>query len=142
MTLRPALVASMLAAAITFAACGDDDDDGNGGDSPASLSITTDEQGIRAPESVEAGLTTITLENAGKDDHEAQLIRIDEAHTHEDVLSSSQARARGYRTGLPAVAVSGRPSPERLGPRRRFSSRAATRSSTRARRSRRALRSR
>ena len=86
MMLRPALAASMLAAAMTFAACGDDDDDGNGGDSPASLSITADDQGISAPESVEAGLTTITLENTGKDDHEAQLIRIDEGHTHEDVL--------------------------------------------------------
>jgi hypothetical protein len=89
MTLRTALAASMLAA-VTFAACGDDDDDGNGadagGESAASLSITVDDKGIRAPESAPAGLTTITLENAGEDNHEAQLIGIEGSHTDRDVL--------------------------------------------------------
>ena len=57
MTLRTALAANMLAAALIFAACGDDDDDGaEQGDRPQQFSIAADEQGIRAPESVDAGL--------------------------------------------------------------------------------------
>jgi len=85
MTLRTALAANMLAAALIFAACGDDDDGADGG-SAATVSITADEQGISAPESVDAGLAEITLENTGEENHEAQLIRVEGNHTHEDVL--------------------------------------------------------
>ena len=82
MRLPGALTALMLAAAMALAACGDDD--GGGGSrrrgrrrNPLSIDVT--DQGIEAPQSVEAGLVEITLTNSGKGSHEAQLIRLEEA---------------------------------------------------------------
>jgi hypothetical protein len=92
MKLRRALAALMLATAMTLAACGDDDDDGGGGGGGSEaadvtqLSIDVTDQGIEAPQSIEAGLVEITLMNSGKDGHEAQLIRLDGGHTAEQAL--------------------------------------------------------
>ena len=91
-----------------FAACGsDDDEDSAGGDSagsskPAAFAITTSESGkkvtIDAPETIEAGLTEITLENAGKGSHDAQLVRVDGDQTAEQVLSEVLESGEGAPT--------------------------------------------
>jgi hypothetical protein len=91
MKVRRALAGLMLAAAIPLAACGDDDDDaGGGGGGEAAevtqLSIDVTDQGIEAPQSVEAGLVEITLMNSGTGGHEAQLIRLEGGHTAEQAL--------------------------------------------------------
>lgn len=90
MKLRRALPVLMLATAIPLAACGDDDDDGGsgGGDTAdvAQLSIDATDQGIEAPQSIEAGLVEITLTNSGLGPHEAQLIRIAGGHTADQAL--------------------------------------------------------
>ena len=88
MTLRTALTAATVALALAVAACGDDDDDGGTEESaaPTALSIVANDDGIQAPASAEAGLVEITLENAGKDDHEAQLIGLEGDHTAKEVL--------------------------------------------------------
>jgi plastocyanin len=73
----------------SLAACGDDDDDGGGGGGGADvapLSIDVNDQGIDAPQSIEAGLVKITLTNSGLGPHEAQLIRIAGGHTADQAL--------------------------------------------------------
>ena len=89
MKLTTPLAAAMLALVFALSACGDDDDDGGTEDqsSATALSIITGDKGIQAPASVEAGLVEITLENDGKDNHEAQLIRLEGGHTAEEALS-------------------------------------------------------
>jgi hypothetical protein len=87
MTLKFALAACLAAAAMTFVACGDDDDEsGEKEASAVALSILATDKAIEAPKSVEAGLVEITLENNGKDDHEAQLIEVRDGHTAQDAL--------------------------------------------------------
>ena len=87
MTLRTALTAATVALALALAACGDDDDDdAEEGAAPTALSIVANDDGIQAPASAEAGLVEITLENAGKDDHEAQLIGLKGDHTAKEAL--------------------------------------------------------
>jgi len=80
---------------MSLAACGDDGS-GKGGKAatpaaPTPLAITTsDAAGKRfstqAPSSIKGGLVELTFTNAGKDGHEAQLVRIDEGHTAQDAV--------------------------------------------------------
>ena len=91
MKVRRALPALLLATAIPLAACGDDDDDGGGGGGGdaahvAQLSIDATDQGIEAPQSIEAGLVEITLTNSGLGPHEAQLLRLTGGHTADQAL--------------------------------------------------------
>jgi hypothetical protein len=91
MKVRRALPALLLATAIPLAACGDDDDGGGGGGGGdaadvAQLSIDVTDQGIEAPQSIEAGLVEITLTNSGLGPHEAQLLRVAGGHTAEQAL--------------------------------------------------------
>jgi hypothetical protein len=99
MKLTALLAAVMLAAVMALAACGDDDDDENGGGGggdetaeAATLEIESTEAGggersrISAPESVEAGLVEVSFTNAGKKDHEAQILRLEGGHTAEEAL--------------------------------------------------------
>ena len=89
MKLITALAATMFA--LTLTACGDDDDDGGGGEdqsSAAPLAIVATDKGIQAPASVEAGVVEISLQNEGKQNHEAQLIRLDDGHTADEALKA------------------------------------------------------
>ena len=56
--------------------------------SAIALSIIGTDSGLQAPKSVEAGVAEITFENTGKNEHEAQLIRIEGDHTPQDVIDS------------------------------------------------------
>ncbi len=97
-TARLAVV--VLTAALTLTACGDDDEDEGGGGSratatPQRLAIQVSPQGknkftLRAPTSVKAGVTEITLTTPAGDrtTHDAQLVRVEGNHTVDEVLES------------------------------------------------------
>lgn len=84
---------------VGVAACGDDNDDADDAAKEATpLQITTSDAGSKryrteAPKSVEGGLVKLTFTNAAKDEHEAQLIRIDEGHTAREVLKLLAAQS-------------------------------------------------
>jgi uncharacterized cupredoxin-like copper-binding protein len=82
--------------ALVAAGCGDDDTDksSKSTDEPSkatTMSVTTTDIGKKkfkteAPRSIEGGLVKVDFHNAGKVPHEASLVRIDGAHTVEEVL--------------------------------------------------------
>ena len=87
--------------ALVAAGCGDDDEDKSSKSTdeptkPTTMSITTTDIGkkkfkMEAPKSIEGGLVKVDFRNAGKVPHEAQLVRIDGAHTVEEVLKITGA---------------------------------------------------
>jgi hypothetical protein len=102
-------------------ACGDDDDDGNGDEATPTedaeptevegtpvegvsgrLDITALEYSFEGvPASQPGGLTTITLDNIGAEDHQAQIVRLNEGVTLEQFQTALQAD----ESGLEAVAL-------------------------------------
>src|SRR3954462_7261955 len=88
---HPLRAAGLLALAVSvplIAGCGDDDKGKSA--KPATMSITTSDAGAKkfkmtAPSSVEGGLVNVTVHNASKVPHEAQLIKID-GHTAQQAL--------------------------------------------------------
>jgi len=100
MTRAIATIAAALVAASGVAACGDDDD--KGADTPAEPAKTTaaptpaafaidatadgKKKAMTFPASVKAGLVTLTLTNSDKKPRSAQVVRIDDAHSVDDVL--------------------------------------------------------
>ena len=97
-----ACAGALALAAIAIGGCGDDGG-GDGGDSgsepkPLAIEETEPSQGrfaIEAPSSVEAGAYEISFKNAGRADHEAQLIRIEGEQTLPQTLRALQAVAQG-----------------------------------------------
>jgi plastocyanin len=97
-TVAAAVALALAAAPLALAACGDDDDDASAGKAaaakppaPATLAIRTSDAGTErfqtiAPKSIAGGRVALTFTNAGQDPHEAQLVRIDGAHTPQDAL--------------------------------------------------------
>lgn len=97
---RRRVVARSVAAALTgvslsLAACGGDDDTSTtkaaAPQPPTPLAITTSDAGAKrfsteAPASIKGGLVELTFSNAGKGTHEAQLLRLDGAHTAQEAL--------------------------------------------------------
>jgi len=91
----------LVAAAVCLvpAACGSDDDDSSSGGSSdssetASLTFETTEPSkgkvaIAGPDTIEAGMTEITLKNSGKGTHDAQILRVEGDRTVDEVLSNS-----------------------------------------------------
>ena len=87
--------ASLLALALAAAGCGDDDDD-NGGSAdegqPAQLEIRATASGERkaleVPETVPAGLVTISLRNEDETPREAQVIRVTGGQDPEEVVQA------------------------------------------------------
>jgi hypothetical protein len=107
MTFRrlPVLLAAA-ALCLVPAACGSDDDDSasSGGSSESSeaaavtFETTEPSKGkvaIAGPETIEAGLTEITLKNAGKGPHDAQILRVEGDRTVDEVLSNSTDSKEG-----------------------------------------------
>ena len=88
-----AVLAAMATVAMASVACGDDDD-GPGGDggeaaSVQTLEITADAKGaLTVPATAPPGATEITLDNRGKGDAEAQLVRIEGDRSAEEVFSA------------------------------------------------------
>lgn len=85
--------------------CGDDDEGGSTGSEPsasesaATLEVSVTEDGqkaiLDAPESSEAGLTEITLNNEGRKPHAGQLIRVTGEHDEAEVLEGLESAIRG-----------------------------------------------
>lgn len=88
------LALALAVAPLSRAACGDDDSKGSkttATKAPTPLAITTSDAGskrfrTKAPTSIEGGLVELTFTNAGKDGHEAQLLRIDGVHSARGAL--------------------------------------------------------
>jgi hypothetical protein len=82
-------------------ACGDDDDDSSGADSdaPTKLAVKVTEVGkgsrLSVPKSLEAGPATVSLRNAGKAPHDAQIIRVEGDQTVDQVLKAIDASGEG-----------------------------------------------
>lgn len=101
LTARRSVALALAVIPLGLAACGDDDaEQGTGAKEPAApaatppaasaLAITTSDAGperfsTKAPKSIKGGLVKLTFTNAGKDDHEAQLVRIGD-HTPEEAV--------------------------------------------------------
>jgi hypothetical protein len=99
----PALLAAA-ALCLAPAACGSDDDSSSGGssesDEAASITFETTEPSkgkvaISGPETVEAGMTEITLKNSGKGPHDAQILKVEGDRTVDEVLSNSTDSKEG-----------------------------------------------
>lgn len=90
-----------LAAALLIAACSGTPTGSAASSAPAAspsaggttgeLAITGTDFAFELPASVPAGVTKITMKNAGKEDHQAQLVRIAEGKTMEDLSKALQA---------------------------------------------------
>ena len=102
--MRQGIALTLIAAALSLSACGGDDDssggDGGEGSSEAAtltMEISGPDQAtkITAPETAEAGLTTIELTNSAKGEHGIQLASFDEGHTAEEALAAGGAWADG-----------------------------------------------
>jgi len=106
------------ALALGAIACGDDDGDGDGeeptatagaeptaGETPSAaggeLEIRATEYQFQAPASISGGLTHITLNNAGGEDHQALLFLLNEGVTLQDFSAALQADD----TGAQALAM-------------------------------------
>ena len=115
------LLVLLSALLILGAACGGGDDDGDtdaGGDTETTenetpdggeteaggggLTITAVDFAFKVPASVPAGETEITLENAGKEEHELQLVPLsDDAPDVEKLLDMPQKEAEKFFAGKP-----------------------------------------
>ncbi len=80
-------------AALGVAACGDDEDSAStpaAAPKPTVLAITTTDIAkgfsMKAPATIKGGLVEIRFTNASKAPHEAQLVRMEDGHTRQEVL--------------------------------------------------------
>jgi hypothetical protein len=87
------LVLAALPAAALAAGCGDDDDNASESSKPKGLALRISGSGknlrLTAPKTAPAGLTRITLTNAAKGEHSAQLGRVDPGHTAQQGLAAA-----------------------------------------------------
>ncbi|HEX7121535.1 MAG TPA: hypothetical protein VF178_04125 [Gemmatimonadaceae bacterium] len=91
--------AAMLALTASCAASDQTDRTGAVGVAPAEVLLTATDGALQAPDTVPAGWTTLRLVNQGNEPHMAQLIRLDDGRTVEDLLQyySAPFEARGPR---------------------------------------------
>ncbi|MEX2158598.1 MAG: hypothetical protein WEB04_04270 [Dehalococcoidia bacterium] len=118
-----AAIVVMLAGALALgaAACGDDKDKDEDATptsaaaepteeqvsvEPGTLPITTLEYRFEAPETISGGLTAITLDNPGGEDHQAQLLKLNEGVTMEQLSDALSADESGA-AALALVTVGG-----------------------------------
>jgi plastocyanin len=73
----------------------------------ATLAVTGKEYAFDLPASVPAGVTAITLTNAGKEEHQAQLVKIADGKTITDLLGALQSPDQS--AALKLVTLSGGP---------------------------------
>lgn len=86
--LRCLSVAVFLAALVLLAACGGQEEAGG-----ASLVVTATEYAFEVPPEVEAGFVTILMENAGREPHHLQLVRLNDGVTIEAFQAALQTEA-------------------------------------------------
>jgi hypothetical protein len=115
---RGAALALAFAGLGLAAGCGGDDD-GDGGAQPRTLEITATGSGRQArfelPKSTEGGLTEVRLTNSGKDEQEAQLIRVEGDHSVREVLEVIQGEGGRIPSWLRAQGGVGTTQPGKTG---------------------------
>jgi plastocyanin len=87
-----------LATTLLLANCSSDRHSAQGGSAagashpnPATVTVTATDFGYSAPDTIAAGTTTVRLVNTGKELHQAQLLRLEEGKTLEDVAKALKA---------------------------------------------------
>lgn len=74
---------------------------------PATLAVTGKEYAFDLPASAPAGVTAITLTNAGKEEHQAQLVKIADGKSMTDLLAALQSPDQS--AALKIITLSGGP---------------------------------
>src|SRR5207247_7025371 len=78
----PVLIVALVLGMLVLPACG-----GGGGGGAHAVSVSGADFAFAAPEKLDAGLQKITFHNSDtKDDHEAQVVRLDAGHTQTDAV--------------------------------------------------------
>jgi len=96
MRVTPALALLLLCVALGFTACGDDDgDDDDGSARPQAFAVTATDEGVTAPENVQAGAVEIRFSNEGDQDHDAQVVQLTGGRTPAQVLKAGEAWGEG-----------------------------------------------
>jgi len=105
---RVALIALLMGGFL--AACGDDNKSSSGSDttkaaavSPAELSIVGKEYAYTTASSVEGGFVKVTLDNQGKEEHQAQLLRINDGVTPQQLQEAQTDQTGEKLLGLTTV---------------------------------------
>ena len=95
------MLLAVAALCIVPAACGDDDSSNDGGSSEnAAVTFKTTETvdgkvRIDGPETVDAGVVELTLDNSGKGPHDAQIVRVEGDRTADEVISNTVDSGEG-----------------------------------------------
>jgi uncharacterized cupredoxin-like copper-binding protein len=76
----------------------------SGSASAGTLALTATEYAFAGPTSVPAGVTTISLQNAGKEEHQAQLVQINAGKTFADLQTALQAPDPAAALGILTLA--------------------------------------
>jgi hypothetical protein len=97
----PSASASSSADASSSASAG-----GGGSGGAGTLNVTAKEYAFGTPTTVPAGVTTINLQNTGKEEHQAQIVRINDGKTFADLTG---ALAKGPDAALALVTLAGGP---------------------------------
>src|SRR5438876_5909149 len=80
----PVLIVALALGMLVLPACG-----GGGGGGAHSVSVAGADFSFAAPETISAGLQKITFQNTDtKDDHEAQVLRLDAGHSQTDAVGA------------------------------------------------------
>ena len=105
---RVALIALLLGGLL--AACGDDDDGGDGatattaaGAETPTLAVAANEYSFTTASSVKAGYVNVELKNQGKEDHQAQLLRINDGVTPQQLQEASTDTTGEKLLGLTTI---------------------------------------
>ncbi|MEY2477143.1 MAG: hypothetical protein QOG87_2458 [Actinomycetota bacterium] len=104
---RVALIVLLLGG--LFAACGDDDDGGAtattaaGAETPE-LKVIGNEYSFSTASSVKGGYVKVTLENKGKEDHQAQLLRINDGVTPQQLQEAATDTTGEKLLGLTTIS--------------------------------------
>jgi uncharacterized cupredoxin-like copper-binding protein len=97
---RMSVILLVLAALLMLSACGP------GASQIPQVTIKTHDFSFEAPAQIEAGLVSITLENAGQEPHHVQLVRINDDVSMEQLQAALQ---QGPEAALPLVTLEGGP---------------------------------
>jgi uncharacterized cupredoxin-like copper-binding protein len=99
-SVRRARIVLLLLMAACFASCGDSDDAGTSAGA-TKLTITADDYGFAAPESIRGGTVEINFTNNGKEPHFAGLAKVAPGKTVDDVRAALVAPPSAAPTGPP-----------------------------------------
>lgn len=108
-TLTTPALAGIVCIALTLSACGGasaDADQNTASEIPA-VTITTVDHAFSAPEQIDAGLVSITMQNDGNEPHHVQFVRLNDDVTLEQLGAALQ---EGPEAAFPLVSFAGGPS--------------------------------